>query len=133
MSQDAWKYTTAVLPDLGIDGENIPVPDYEDIRKNKTAYLLFIHKVKEQGEAYQKELQANEEAMQRIVELEKKAEYRKSAVIIMTAAELVTAVGVSGLFTNYPVPFGIVLSTGLLMTAVSLYLNFKNVKTNNKT
>ena len=125
MAQDEWRYTTAALPDLGMDGEEIPAPDYEEIRQNKTAYLLFIHKVKEQGEAYQKVLKSHKKARKRIAELEQKASDRKSAVIIMTASEIVISIGISGLFTEYIVPFGIVLAAGILMTAVSLYLNFK--------
>lgn len=118
-------YTTSVLPDLGIDAESIPVPDYEEIRKNKTAFLLFVHKVKEQGETYQRAMRTATEAKRKVAELERTANDRKSAVIIMTVAEIITAIGTGGLFTEYAAISWIVLAAGILLTVLSLYLNFK--------
>ena len=111
-------YTTAVNLDLGLDVDKIPTPDYEEIRKNKAAYALFLRKVREQEIAYQN-------AMRVIASAKRKANDRKIAVIILTIAEIITAIGISGLFTNDPVIFVFVLLVGIIMTGLSLYLNFK--------
>ncbi len=111
-------YTTAVNLDFGLDINKISTPDYEEIRKNKTAYALFLCKVREQEIAYQN-------AMRVIASAKRKANDRKIAVIILTIAEIITAIGISGLFTNDPVIFSFVLLAGVIMTGLSLYLNFK--------
>lgn len=111
-------YTTAVNLDFGLDINKISTPDYEEIRKNKTAYALFLCKVREQEIAYQN-------AMRAVANAKRKANDRKIAVIILTIAEIITAIGISGLFTNDSVIFAFVLLAGIIMTGLSLYLNFK--------
>ena len=57
--------------------------------------------------------------------LNKKSSERKNSVIILSIAEIITSIGVGGLFTSTPLPFLFVLFAGIIMTVLSLYLNFK--------
>lgn len=118
------KYETSALPDW-IDSSDIPVQKIEDIRQNNTAFMMFINQVRDRDALYQKAMRSASDAKQKIAKLERKASDRKIAVIIMTVAEIIMSIGVSGLFTDYAHIFWIVLAGGVLLTAVSLYLNFK--------
>lgn len=111
-------FTTSVLPDLGIDADNIPVPSYEDIRRNKAAYLLFLHKVKEQGIVYQN-------AMRAVAQYKRKSKDRLLSVVLLTISEIITSIGISGLFTSEPLIFAYMLAAGIILTSLSLYLNFR--------
>lgn len=72
-----------------------------------------------------KQMQKNIELNNKIKELELKNSDRKNSVIIMTVAEIITSIGVGGMFTEYAMAFLFVVLAGILMTILSLYLNFK--------
>lgn len=117
---------TAELPHIGLDPNDIPKVNFEKIRKNEEAFVMLLNSMKASSNAYQEASVKVTELNERIIQLEKKNLDRFTSVIIMTIAEIITSIGVGGMFTKYAVGFIFVVLAGLIMTTLSLYLNFKN-------
>ena len=116
---------TAELPHIGIDPDVIPNVDFEKIRKNEEAFIMLLNSMKASSSAYQESNAKVAELNEKIIQLEKKNSDRLNSVIIMTIAEIITSIGVGGMFTEYATGFMFIVLAGLIMTALSLYLNFK--------
>lgn len=116
---------TAELPHIGIDSEDIPKVDLKKIRNNEEAFIRLLNSMKASSSAYEQANAKNIELNNKIKELELKNSDRKNSVIIMTVAEIITSIGVGGMFTEYAMAFLFVVLAGILMTILSLYLNFK--------
>ncbi|MBQ7133616.1 MAG: hypothetical protein IJO20_03880 [Ruminococcus sp.] len=116
---------TAKLPHIGLDPDEIPKVDLEKIRNSEEAYLMLLNSMKISSNAYQDASTKVTELNEKIIQLEKKNSDRLNSVIIMTVAEIITSIGVGGMFTEYATGFIFVIFAGLIMTALSLYLNFK--------
>ncbi len=131
---------TATFPAIGLNRE-VPNVDSKDIRDNETAFNMLLHKVAEADELYSEKVRETKDltkklelANKRIVALERRSSERFSAVLIATVAEIVTSIGVSIMSPsdNKIIP-GVVIFAGVLMTGVSLWLNFKpESKANNE-
>lgn len=124
LKEDNSKYDTGPLP-RWIDTDAILEQKIEDIRENDTAFAMFINHIRERENFYQKAMETAAKANKKLSETEIKAKDRKLAVIIMTSAEIITSIGVGGLFTKYAPGFAVVVLVGIMMTALSLYLNFR--------
>ena len=120
---------TASFPAIGIN-KKPPSVNYKDIRENEAAFNMLLNQVQETDRLYSMKVRELEEKngeinslKQEINTLNKKSSERKNSVIFLSIAEIITSIGVGGLFTSTPLPF--VLCAGIIMTALSLYLNFK--------
>ncbi len=116
---------TATLPHIGIEEEKIPKTDPLKIKENDAAFSMLLNTLKTSSDAYEEaqikiKMLENENRI-----LDKKSSERKNSVIILSIAEIITSIGIGGLFTSIPWPFAFVLSAGIIMTILSLYLNFK--------
>lgn len=118
------KYDTGPLPPY-IDTTPITEQKIEDIRKSDVAFAMFINQLRERENFYQKAMETAAKAKEQLSEAELKSKDRRLAVIIMTIAEIITSIGVGGIFTRYAVGFIFVVLSGLILTTLSLYLNFK--------
>lgn len=116
---------TAELPHIGVVPDDIPKVDLEKIRKNEEAFFMLLNSMKASSAAYQESNAKVIELNEKISQLEKKNSDRLNAIIIMTIAEIITSIGVGGMFTEYAIGFIFVVVAGIIMTALSLYLNFK--------
>ncbi len=118
------KYDTGPLPPF-IDTTTIAEQNIEDIRENDVAFSMFINQLRESESFYQKAMDTAAKAKEKLREVEHKSKDRKLAVIIMTVAEIITSIGVGGIFTEQATGFNYVVLAGLIMTAISLYINFR--------
>ena len=116
---------TAALPHIGIDVADIPKTNPMKIKDNEEAYAMLLNTLKTSTEAYEKSRGKILELEVQIRDLELKSTQRKCAIIIMTIAEIIISIGVGGLFTDYAVMSYFVIAAGVIMTILSLYLNFK--------
>lgn len=132
--------TTATFPAVGLTGD-LPNIKYQDILANETAFKMFINEVSEKDKLYSEKVcevrdltEKLDRATQRVANLEKRASERFCAVIISTVAEVVTAIGIGILPSNESktVPLFVILA-GVLMTILSLWLNFKPDSKENET
>ena len=130
---------TAAFPAVGVH-ENAPEVNYKDIFANETAFNMFLNKVQETDVLYSIKVREVEEKNQKIKDLdhkinmlERKSSERLSAVLITTIAEIVIAIGVGILSPseNKLIPTLVILA-GMLMTGISLWLNFKQASTDKK-
>ena len=130
---------TAAFPAVGVH-ENAPEVNYKDIFANETAFNMFLNKVQETDVLYSIKVREVEEKNQEIKDLdhkinmlERKSSERLSAVLITTIAEIVIAIGVGILspIENKLIP-ALVILAGMLMTGISLWLNFKQASTDKK-
>ena len=130
---------TAAFPAVGVH-ENAPEVNYKDIFANGTAFNMFLNKVQETDVLYSIKVREVEEKNQKIKDLdhkinmlERKSSERLSAVLITTIAEIVIAIGVGILSPseNKLIP-ALVILAGMLMTGISLWLNFKQASTDKK-
>lgn len=117
-------YDTGPLP-IWINTDTILEQRIEDIRENDTAFAMFINQIREREGLYQKAMNTVDKANKKLIEMENKAKDRKLAVIIMTIAEIMLSISIGGMFTKYAIGFVFVVIMGLIMTILSLYLNFK--------
>lgn len=118
------KYDTGPLPPV-IDTTSIGDLNIEDIRNNDIAFAMFVNRLRESENFYQKAMKAAAKAQAELKEVEQKSKDRKTAVILMTVAEIITSIGIGGMFTDYESIFMIVVFFGLIATAISLYFNFR--------
>lgn len=116
---------TTTLPNLGINGNEIPQTDFSKIKDNEEAFSMLMNAMKASSEALEKARIKITEQEKEIHILDKKNLERKDSVIILSLAQIITSLGASGLFTNNPTPFFFVLAAGVSMTILSLFLNFK--------
>lgn len=117
---------TAALPHIGIDEEKIPKVDLSKIKDNSEAYIMLLNTLKTSSDAYEAARTKIAELERENRKLEKRSEARKSSVIILTVAEVITSIGCSGLYADNPIPAIFVIVAGFLMTVLSLWLNFKS-------
>ncbi len=116
---------TAELPHIGIDSKKIPEVDPMKVRDNEESYIMLLNTMKTSSEAYQKATVKIERLNNRIKQLEIKNTEHKSSVIIMSIAEIVTAIGVGGIYTEYFKMSIVVIFLGIVLTILALYFNFK--------
>ena len=130
---------TSAFPAVGLD-EGVLNVKYQEIRKSEAAFKIFLNTVYEKDKIYSKtvhDLKKSTDdlnaAKEKVFELEKRSSERFSAVIITAVAEVVTAIGISLLSPseNKLIPIAVIIA-GIIMTGVSLWLNFKPTKQKSK-
>ena len=117
-------YDTGPLP-YWINTDAISEQEIEDIRKSDTAFAMFINQIRERENLYQRAMHTAAKATKKLSKIEGKLKDRKLAVIIMTIAEIIISIGVGGMFTRYAIGFVFVVLVGIIMTILSLYINFR--------
>ena len=126
---------TSSFPAMGFDGK-IPTVSGEEIRQSETAFNILLHQVQETDRIYSETVQEVgklnaklADAQKTIAKLDKKSSDRFSAVIISSVAEVVIAIGVGiiSICEKQIVPTA-VIGAGVIMTTLSLWLNFKPMK-----
>lgn len=122
---------TAAFPAVGMHEELLMWVTKKYLR-TRFAFNIFLNKVQETDVLYSIKVRQIEEKdraiyylMHKISMLKKKSSERLSAVLITTLAEIVTAIGVGILSPSDNKLIPTIVIAGLLMTGISLWLNYK--------
>lgn len=123
---------TAELENIGINRKEIPKVDMMKIKDSEEAYKLLLNSYKTSSRECERLNSENKklkdiitELKDEITELKLVDRDKKHAVVILTFAEILTSVGIGGIFTSYLIMSLFMIFCGLSLTMYSLYLNFK--------
>ncbi len=116
---------TAELGDIGVDQGDIPGIDIMKIKDSEEAYKLLLNTYKTSSKECDRLMLENGNLKKEIVNLKIGNTEKRNSVIVLTIAELITSIGVGGIFTSHVIMSALVIICGLILTAFALYLNFK--------
>lgn len=105
------------LTSLGIEPDEIPGVDVNEIINEKQAYNMLLNQFKALDEE-------NNNNLIKINQLEHKMEDRKNSTIMMTIGNIVIASGMAFITTLHPSSI-VTLLAGILITFYALYLSFR--------
>ena len=116
---------TAELEHIGIEKDKIPDIDLMKIKENEEAFKLLLHAYKTSGRECDRLNTENKELKNEIIHLKIGNAEKKNAVVTLTIAEIITSIGLGGIFSSHILMSVLMILCGLSLTAYSLYLNFK--------
>ena len=117
--------TTAELEDIGIKEEDIPDIDLMKIKENEEAFKLLLHAYKTSSKECDRLNLENGKLRKEIENLKIGNSEKKNAVVTLTIAEIITSIGLGGIFSSHILMSVLMILCGLGLTTYSLYLNFK--------
>lgn len=116
---------TAELEHIGIEKDKMPDIDLMKIKENEEAFKLLLHAYKTSSRECDRLNAENKELKNEIIHLKIGNVEKKNAVVTLTIAEIITSIGLGGIFSSHILMSVLMILCGLSLTAYSLYLNFK--------
>ncbi len=116
---------TSELEHIGIEKEDVPDIDIMKIKDNEEAYKLLLNLYKTSSKECDRLMLENGNLKKEIERLKIGNTEKRNSVIALTIAELITSIGVGGIFTSHVIMSALVIICGLSLTAFALCLNFK--------